>query len=250
MKIVAISDLHGYLPKLDHIPECEVVCICGDFVPLEYQNDDAASIAWFCLEFVPWTDKLPCKKVVLIAGNHDFFMEHIMLGPIREDGTRKCRTASEVLQKLLPGSNRGKHKIIYLRDSSWEFEGKKFYGTPWTTDLPGWAFSCTEEEFAEHLKQMPKKLDVLLTHMPPRIGDMGTVLQCGWNHGRNFSSQALADAMLERNICNTFCGHVHSGCHIASLYGRDDEAWQKWVCNVSIKDEDYSVTYEPFIIEI
>lgn len=245
MVIVPVSDLHGYLPDPESVPVCDVVTISGDFVPLEYQNDDVASIAWFCLEFVPWTDALRCKKVILVAGNHDFFMEHVMLGPVREDGTRKCRTASEVLKKLLPGNNKGKHKLIYLRDNSVEIEGKKFYGTPWTTGLPGWAFACTEEEFAEHLKQMPKKFDVLLTHMPPSFGDIGTVLQHGWNYGRDFSSNALADAMLERDILYTFCGHVHSGCHVASLYGVDDSNDEQhrphWIANVSVKDEDYKV---------
>lgn len=245
MVIVPMSDLHGYLPKPEDVPPCDVVTISGDFVPLEYQNDDVASIAWFCLEFVPWTDALRCKKVILVAGNHDFFIEHVMLGPVREDGTRKCRTASEVLKKLLPGNNKGKHKLIYLRDNSVEIEGKKFYGTPWTTGLPGWAFACTEEEFAEHLKQMPKKFDVLLTHMPPSFGDIGTVLQHGWNYGRDFSSNVLADAMLERDILYTFCGHVHSGCHVASLYGVDDSNDEQhrphWIANVSVKDEDYKV---------
>ena len=241
MKIIAISDLHGYLPKPEEIPECDVVCIAGDFVPLDYQDDDCKSIAWFCLDFVPWTDKLSCKKVVLVAGNHDFFMEHIMLGPVREDGSRKCCSASEVLSKLLPDSHKGKHKIVYLRASSWKYQGKKFYGTPWTTGLPGWAFSCTEEEFADRLKQMPKKFDVLITHMPPSIGDVGVVLEKGGNYGRDFSSKALADAILARNIHYTFCGHVHSGNHIVSTYGIDNETWQKWICNVSIKDERYVV---------
>lgn len=70
MKIVCISDLHGFLYKPEDVPECDVVCICGDIVPLDYQGDDVASIAWFCLEFVPWTDQLRCKKVIFIAGNH------------------------------------------------------------------------------------------------------------------------------------------------------------------------------------
>lgn len=237
MIIAPMSDLHGYLPKPEDVPACDVVTISGDFVPLEYQDDDVASIAWFCLEFVPWTDALQCKKVVLVAGNHDFFMEHIMLGPVREDGTRKCRTALEVLKKLLPGNNKGKHKLIYLRDNSIEIEGKVFYGTPWTTGLPGWAFACTEEEFAEHLKQMPKKFDVLLTHMPPAFGDVGTVLQQGYNYGRDFSSKALADAMLERDIRYAFCGHVHSGCHVPAMWGEGEH----YITNVSIKDENYKV---------
>jgi len=245
LRVVPFSDIHGYLFDPKTFPDCDVACCCGDFVPLEYQSDDISSVAWFCLEFIPWVDKLPCKKFILLSGNHDFFMEHIMLGPVQKDGPRKYRTAVEVLRKLLPGYNKGRHKLIYLRDSSVEIGSKKFYGTPWTTGLPGWAFTCTEEEFKDHLRGMPKKLDVLLTHMPPALGEVGTVLQCGWNYGRDFSSKVLAEAMLERSILYSFCGHVHSGCHVPFVYGTEgsvgDQTNLPQVTNVSVKDEDYKV---------
>lgn len=246
MKIVSMSDLHGYLPKPEDVPACDVVCICGDIVPLEYQNDDVASIAWFCLEFVPWSDKLDCKKVIFIAGNHDKFLEHIMLGPIRDDGSRKCRTASEVLKKLLPGNNKGKHKLIYLRDNSVEVEGKVFYGTPWIQDLRNWAFYNDDIGLESMFSNIPKKLDVLLTHQPPRIGNMGTVLQKGFSYGNDYGSDILYGKMLERNIRYTFCGHVHSGNHILFEYKPNC-----FVQNVSIKDEDYRVQTQYYeIIEI
>ena len=49
IKVVAISDLHGYLPK--DLPECDVVCIAGDILPLDIQSDQLRSISWFCLDF-------------------------------------------------------------------------------------------------------------------------------------------------------------------------------------------------------
>lgn len=243
LTVIPFSDLHGYLFDPKTLPECDVACCCGDFVPLEYQNDDVRSIAWFCLEFIPWVDKLPCKHFILVAGNHDFFMEHIMLSPIREDGSRKCRTASEVLKKLLPGNNKGNHsKLIYLRDNSTTIEGITFYGTPWTTGLPGWAFSCTEEELEGHLEQMPRKVDVLLTHMPPTLGNVGTVCQqrC-FNTGIDYSSGALAKAMMSREISYAFCGHVHTGNHSGYEYKEGSS-----VCNVSVKDENYRVVTQYF----
>ena len=238
-----MSDLHGYLPKPEDVPECDVIGLCGDTVPLDYQNDDVASISWFCLEFVPWTDKLRCKKVLFIAGNHDFFLEHLMYGPVRKDGTGKVRSASEVLKKLLPGDNKGKHKIVYLRDSSFEFEGKTFYGTPWISDLPGWAFNELEENLKEKYSKIPFKCDVLLTHMPPRMHNMGTVLQSNWNYGANYGSQVLADILQERNIKYTFCGHVHSGEHDVQEYKDNCN-----VVNVSLKDERYCLWNKELIV--
>lgn len=237
MKCVFMSDLHGYLPKADTIPVCDVVGICGDIVPLDYQNDDCASIAWFCLEFAPWAQSLDCKKVIFIGGNHDFFLEHIMYGPVRDDGTRKVRTAAEVLKKLLPGNNKSKfNKLVYLRDNSVEIEGKRFYGTPWIADLSRWAFYNNNEGLESMWQNIPKKLDVLMTHMPPGVCNMGTVLEVGYNYGQNFGSKLLYNIMLERDIKYTFCGHVHSGNHVTEEY-KDG----CFVTNVSVKDESYQV---------
>ena len=71
MKVVAFSDPHGYLPKLKDFPECDVVCIAGDICPLDVQRDLVESISWFLLEFKPWAESLPCKKVIFVGGNHD-----------------------------------------------------------------------------------------------------------------------------------------------------------------------------------
>lgn len=234
MILVPLSDLHGYLPKPEQVPPCDVVCICGDIVPLEYQNNDAASIAWFCLDFVPWTDQLDCKKVVFIAGNHDFFLEHMLY-----NSRGKKKTPTENLNDLLPGANRMKHnKIVYLRDNSVEIEGKKFYGTPWVSGLPGWAFNKTEEELETEIwNQMPKRADVLLTHAPASMYEMGTVHQHGaYNNGANYGSEALDRILGEREIGYTFCGHVHTGMHKPYQYKTNC-----WIVNVSVKDEDYRV---------
>ena len=160
-----------------------------------------------------------------------------MFGPVREDGSRKCRTASEVLKKLLPGDNRGKHKLIYLRDSLVEIEGKRFYGTPWVADLERWDFYNSDDGLESVWSKIPKKLDVLLTHMPPRVAEMGMVLQRGcYNYLYDYGSDILYGKMLDRDIHYTFCGHVHSGRHTLVDYKNNN-----WVINVSVKNEDYQV---------
>ena len=73
MKVVAFSDPHGYLPKVKDFPECDVVCIAGDICPLDVQRDLVESVSWFLLTFKPWAESLPCKKVIFIGGNHDYY---------------------------------------------------------------------------------------------------------------------------------------------------------------------------------
>ena len=102
MKFTAISDLHGYLPK--DLPGGDVLCICGDIVPLDYQNDFTQSVAWFCLDFAPWADSQPYRKVVFIGGNHDFFLQEL--------GEKNSPTS--VMKHLLPGPHKGQSKLVYL----------------------------------------------------------------------------------------------------------------------------------------
>lgn len=243
MKIVALSDLHGYLPKVKDLPEADVMCICGDIVPLEYQHSMAKSVAWFCLEFVPWADSLPYKKVIFIGGNHDFFLYNISFSK----NLNECFVdAAHVMSTLLPGANKSKHKkLVYLFDNSYTFNGVKFYGTPWIASLTNWAFYKNEEDLEKAYNNIPKKVDVLITHMPSATAYTDDVLQHGcFNTMTSYGSYQLSNAILGRKIKWAICGHVHSGNH------RPENVNGTNFVNVSIKDEDYKVSYEPFVFEV
>lgn len=243
MKIVAISDIHGYLMKPSEMPEGDVLCICGDIVPLEYQNSTPKSIAWFCLEFIPWVDKLDYKKVIFIAGNHDFFLQNIAYSNNMPD---YLKDAKEVMQTLLPGHNYSLHKkLVYLFDNSYSYNGVTFYGSPWIADLANWAFFKTREGLTKAWYNIPKKVDVLLTHMPPATAYVGDVLQHGlFNTMASYGSQELSDAIASRKIKYAICGHVHSGNH------KPTEVNGTVYVNVSLKDENYNFSYEPFVFEV
>ena len=45
MKICGISDIHGNL--IENIPECDVLCVCGDIMPLSVQRNIEQSRHWF-----------------------------------------------------------------------------------------------------------------------------------------------------------------------------------------------------------
>ena len=233
IKVVAISDIHGHLPK--DLPEGDILCIAGDILPLDVQNNDIKSVSWLLLDFKPWADSLPYKKVIFVAGNHDFVFER--MGPATN------HTGAEVM-KMLFGNHRKDTKLVYLQDSSFEFEGKRFYGTPWIEDLERWAFYATPEELEKKWSTIPKKCDVFISHMPPRRSGLGQVLQPGWSYGNDYGSQLLAEILSTRTIKHAICGHVHSGQHAEMEYNGCIYT------NVSLKDEDYKVKYWAYEFEI
>ena len=67
MKITVLSDLHGtLLPVEDYFEPCELVCLCGDIVPLNVQANSRKTRQWLTNEFKPWCESLPCDKVICI----------------------------------------------------------------------------------------------------------------------------------------------------------------------------------------
>ena len=229
MKIVAISDLHGYLPEL---PECDIVCICGDIVPLDIQRNTFKSVSWFQLKFRPWAENLKCNKVLFIAGNHDFYLE-------------ECYKKNHVYWGIMEDLFLYNTKLYYLCDSTFKYENKIFYGTPWIPDLKKWAFYGNHKELNDKFGLIPSNCDVLLTHCPPKFSTCGTVLQKNvFNTNTDYGCQELKDAIDILHPKWNFCGHVHSGYHgIITLKDTN-------IVNVSLKDEYYNVAYNPFIIEL
>src|SRR3954452_2707665 len=101
--IVAVSDLHGTLPA---IPPCDLLLIAGDICPVT-NHGVAFQAQWLHREFCDWLKKVPARKTVFIAGNHDFVFEQ----------------AKELLPRNWPAT--------YLQDSGIRWEGLNIWGTPW-----------------------------------------------------------------------------------------------------------------------
>lgn len=234
MELTAISDNHGYLPK--DLPGGDVLCICGDIMPLDRQSRPSLGTEWFQGEFMDWINSLPYRKALLIGGNHDFLLEDI----------GKAYGHDKVLDVLLPGYDKNESKLQYLCDSSIIIDGVLFYGTPWISVLSRWAFYKPHKELVEAYGMIPPKCDVLLTHMPPKGNRLGTVLQHGvYNTLADYGASELDDALSVREISYALCGHVHSGNHSPAPIGKTSHA-----VNVSLKDEDYKVAYRPFVFRI
>ena len=155
MKICATSDTHGYPFE---IPECDVFCHCGDWSPLDIQDDFVRMQEWLeC--FIKHLCMLPCKHVVIVAGNHDLCMESMMLCHAFKDMQYHLGLTTTVVEDGYP-----KHiaKVHYLNRDSIILDGVKFWGSPVTRQvnrhIKRWAFEVNAPSY-----EIPEDADILLT---------------------------------------------------------------------------------------
>lgn len=155
MKICGISDIHGNL--LENVPKCDVLCIAGDVITLNAQRNFDASEYWWKNRFIPWVMQLPCKKVLVVPGNHDMWLEHLY-------NENKWEEFCDYMAINTEG------KLHFLIDQLFEYEGIKFYGTPWIDPIDfqrnKWAFESYECNDDNPYSKIPE-CDVLITHDSP-----------------------------------------------------------------------------------
>lgn len=227
MKICGISDIHGDLSV--KIQPCDVLCICGDIVPLEVQVNSKKSKRWLKELFIPWCSKQPCKKVLVVGGNHDFFLWHHPL------------QMKEMVKE--------EEKIEYLLNEGYEFEGVKFFGTPLCKEFGYWAFMYPYDEqdriLDKALEEWGKNIDVLLTHDSPYgVSDIILDKSCPWTTDEHIGNKSLEAFIIKTAPKLHLHGHLHSTNHDEEILGVT-----KVYC-VSILGEQYTVQYEPQYFDI
>lgn len=206
MKIAVTSDWHGYLPP--EVPDCDLMLVAGDIgLDENFAKFDPPLLM---------TDRFQWLKgcnfpVVAVAGNHDFRVE---------------------ILKAMPW--------IYLQDEMVEICGLKIWGSPWSNPFGhGWAFNMTEEDQAILWSEVPRDVDVIISHGPPQgRGDL--VGSWRGNPPQHVGSEALRDRMWELpKLKLVACGHIHCS------YGQSGI-----VVNGSLVNEEYEIANPPIIVEI
>lgn len=212
MIITAISDIHG---NLVDIPKCDVLCICGDVVGLNDQRSMDASKHWFENRFVNWINKIPCDKVLVIPGNHDFYIEKCHMN---YDGFN-----SALLRDIELKTN---DKLKFIIDKTFTYEGINFYGTPWINPIRSrsyWAFN--PDQYYDNLletkfSEIPIDTDILLSHDNP------------------YNNETLSKYSM--NAKYHFYGHWHEGV--------TSEKRNRYNC--SLLNDSYYLKYKPVIVNI
>jgi len=236
MKLVAISDIHGFLLE-DYLPAGDLLTISGDVCPVDESHHPTHQRHWVDRKFLPYLDKMiksgQYKDIVFVGGNHDYIFENLV------------GDMENAFRKTLPDH------VHYLKDSSIVIDGKLIYGTPWITNLPRWAFNATEDVLHNKFMDIPDNVDLLISHAPV-YGYCDTIMKPiydGQAELGHLGGKSLCDHVKRAQCKLVVVGHIHSGNHdIEKLrYDWDNiDSKHSEIVNVSILDEDYAVAYPAF----
>ncbi len=247
MNIVALSDLHGFLP--DNVPACDLLLIAGDICPVE-NHAPLFHAQWLDGPFRFWLRRQSARKIIGIAGNHDLLFEQ--------------------QPHLVPRNL----SWTYLQDSGTQFEGWNIWGTPWQPWFFDWAFNGDPERLRRQWSLIPDETDILVVHGPPfGYGD-------GVPEGRPLTpdpsppqgrGENLPDGVvspLPEGEGSGMRGHPvrHCGCpHLLErilrikprlvVFGHIHEGRGVWqlgdttLANVTLLDENYEPVYAPWVWE-
>lgn len=143
MKIVCISDTHGYHNGEITLPKGDVLVHTGDM------SRGRGSIGQV-QAFNNWLGTLDFEHIVFTPGNHDFPFERDE--PLMREMMTNCHLLME-------------EEVV--------IDGVKFYGAPHQPWYHNWAFNVERgPKLAEIWSRIPDDTNVLLTHGPPyMIGD-------------------------------------------------------------------------------
>jgi len=183
MKILHISDTHGYHNLLD-IPEgIDMIIHSGD--ASNYKNIYKNEVEF--QDFLYWYSRVPIKYKIFVAGNHDVTVE---------------RNIFDVKQQM---KDQG---IIYLENSEVTIEGIKIWGSPHTPTFGDWSFMKARGKLDKVWKHIPMDADIVVVHGPPK-GIMDSsfdfknyIERCGCN--------ALKKRILQVEPKLFLSGHIHN----------------------------------------
>jgi len=174
MKIICISDTHNKHEELI-LPEGDCIVHAGDFTDSGTKKETR--------NFLEWFSSTPYDHKILIAGNHDFYLQ------------KKAHKIDQIIPE----------QIHYLEDSGVTLDTINFWGSPYTPGDHSWAFTKDRgRPISQHWKQIPENTNVLITHTPP-FGIMDEL-----NNRTMIGCKNLTDRLSELNISHHIFGHVHN----------------------------------------
>lgn len=223
-KVVTISDTHMWGMPLKDLPEGDILVHAGDGT----FRGTIPEVTQFHKELIKHKKdsryKKGYKEIYFIPGNHDFLFE-------REE----C-LAREIMEDIKVLIN---EDDVFIDEETGEI--LHIWGSPVCPPFGPWAFYRGDDERYKLWGEIPKDVDMVVTHGPPKyILDAvprfnGTLEYTGCPH--------LANKMLEIEPKVHLFGHIHEG------YGEKQKDNTRYV-NASIMDGRYQPKNKPIVVDI
>lgn len=222
--IVALSDTHGIFPQLE---KTDYVLIGGDISPVRFDNNLDRVRLWMYDQFIPWLKELD-STVILIGGNHDFFLE---------------KFGKDV---------EWPENVHYLYQSEYNDQHISVYGTPLCKPFYNWAFmpplEVQRSEFVNFngWSKSDHRTKIILSH-DAMYGHNDLLLDesCPWYTSDHIGNTAIQELVIRTAPDYFLHGHLHSTGH--DLY---DIGQGTSVRCVAVMNERYQPHYEPFYFEV
>ena len=175
MRIVCISDTHGYEPDL---PLGDLLVHCGDWSGHGGKSES--------IRFVQWMNRVKANYkygVVVVPGNHERYVDNFLPDAL----------------ELFDVPN-----VKLLVNETVIIDGIKIFGTPYTPTFFNWAFMGNESFLNSKFQAMQTGTDLVISHGPPyKILD--------WvERDENVGSYALAEAIDRVKPRVVVFGHIHA----------------------------------------
>jgi 3',5'-cyclic AMP phosphodiesterase CpdA len=230
MRIVALSDQHGFLPDL---PPCDLLIVAGDVCPdrvgpsLAMRHPEEQK-RWFDRRIRPWLARAPAAHRILTWGNHDWCGQACSF---RGDSPAVARPTE--LQILVDELTRVPVSDARARELS-------VWATPWSNQFLSWAFMKEPAELAAIYAAIPEGIDILVSHQPPYGYVDGAGTGSAASHLGSRELLAAIDRVRPKLVV---CGHIHEG------HGRAEHKGIP-IYNVSVVDEWYRLVHPPTVIDV
>lgn len=215
LKIVCISDTHGYHDKLN-LDSGDILIHAGDFMTCGYKESEVQ-------DFLKWFAQQNFEYKVLVAGNHDRYVEDYFHKFLKE------------LEKY--------PSITYLEDSGVVIAGINFWGSPNQKYFYNWAFNRSEAFMEDVFNIIPSDTDILITHAPA-LGRLDHL-----ENGQSVGERTLRDKITTdlKQLKFHIFGHIHNAYGYQEMWKGNGGVYS--IINCSVVDEHYKLTNKPITIE-
>ncbi len=245
IRFVCMSDTHSLTSHIKReIPIGDVFIHAGDFTRSGTRHE--------VREFNRWLAKLPHKRKIVVAGNHELTFDKSrqkLKNPEEDPRSPRSRSAHvgdgggvNFLNDAVGDDVNMRDELTncdYLEDSATRVLGLNVYGTPWQPEFGGWAFNLPRGRAClDKWDLIPDATDVLITHTPP-LG-FGDRCCTGVRAG---CAELLTTVQKRVRPKYHVYGHIHEG------YGLRSDGRTVYV-NASTCDINYAPNNRPIVFDV